>query len=335
MEHGCRNFHYRSNLAKSCKLRELTLKFHRENYERKEGGKNRISQVLKVGRRGKGKRRKRRRKKEKERGKGKKRKGGSEACGRERDSTEAWNEVESIGWGPSFSSSLHRLGIGGGRRRPITDDSHCLRYILSNGVPKLGAPLRSTRQSLSSEKKGEKKQLESFPFSLSLSVLYRVFSSSYHHSTTINLFSAPFSHFRTSLEIEPGFDQEGSQWTIRYSRIVERRSEEGDGRSGEESWGKFRADESNRPSPRRARSPDLWRGKRGSSLIERSNELSLKLSGLWFRRFQVSFVHDGSHHLAKYQIHEWNKVGDLFRSVFPIRSSIRAGILEKRCSRKR
>lgn len=66
MEHGCRNFHYRSNLAKSCKLRELTLKFHRENYERKEGGKNRISQVLKVGRRGKGKRRKRRRKKEKE-----------------------------------------------------------------------------------------------------------------------------------------------------------------------------------------------------------------------------------------------------------------------------
>lgn len=63
MEHGCRNFHYRSNLAKSCKLRELTLKFHRENYERKEGGKNRISQVLKVGRRGK---RKRRRKKEKE-----------------------------------------------------------------------------------------------------------------------------------------------------------------------------------------------------------------------------------------------------------------------------
>lgn len=237
MEHGCRNFHYRSNLAKSCKLRELTLKFHRENYERKEGGKNRISQVLKVGRRGKGKRRKRRRKKEKERGKGKKRKGGSEACGRERDSTEAWNEVESIGWGPSFSSSLHRLGIGGGRRRPITDDSHCLRYILSNGVPKLGAPLRSTRQSLSSEKKGEKKQLESFPFSLSLSVLYRVFSSSYHHSTTINLFSAPFSHFRTSLEIEPGFDQEGSQWTIRYSRIVERRSEEGDGRSGEESFG--------------------------------------------------------------------------------------------------
>lgn len=66
MEHGCRNFHYRSNLAKSCKLRELTLKFHRENYERKEGGKNRISQVLKVGRRGKRKRRKRRRKKEKE-----------------------------------------------------------------------------------------------------------------------------------------------------------------------------------------------------------------------------------------------------------------------------
>lgn len=66
MEHGCRNFHYRSNLAKSCKLRELTLKFHRENYERKEGGKNRISQVLKVERRGKGKRRKRRRKKEKE-----------------------------------------------------------------------------------------------------------------------------------------------------------------------------------------------------------------------------------------------------------------------------
>lgn len=66
MEHGCRNFHYRSNLAKSCKLRELTLKFHRENYERKEGGKNRISQVLKVGRRGKGKRKKRRRKKEKE-----------------------------------------------------------------------------------------------------------------------------------------------------------------------------------------------------------------------------------------------------------------------------
>lgn len=66
MEHGCRNFHYRSNLAKSCKLRELTLKFHRENYERKEGGKNRISQVLKVGKRGKGKRRKRRRKKEKE-----------------------------------------------------------------------------------------------------------------------------------------------------------------------------------------------------------------------------------------------------------------------------
>lgn len=66
MEHGCRNFHYRSNLAKSCKLRELTLKFHRENYERKEGGKNRISQVLKAGRRGKGKRRKRRRKKEKE-----------------------------------------------------------------------------------------------------------------------------------------------------------------------------------------------------------------------------------------------------------------------------
>lgn len=66
MEHGCRNFHYRSNLVKSCKLRELTLKFHRENYERKEGGKNRISQVLKVGRRGKGKRRKRRRKKEKE-----------------------------------------------------------------------------------------------------------------------------------------------------------------------------------------------------------------------------------------------------------------------------
>lgn len=42
------------------------MKFHRENYERKEGGKNRISQVLKVGRRGKGKRRKRRRKKEKE-----------------------------------------------------------------------------------------------------------------------------------------------------------------------------------------------------------------------------------------------------------------------------
>lgn len=167
MEHGCRNFHYRSNLAKSCKLRELTLKFHRENYERKEGGKNRISQVLKVGRRGKGKRRKRRRKKEKERGKGKKRKGGSEACGRERDSTEAWNEVESIGWGPSFSSSLHRLGIGGGRRRPITDDSHCLRYILSNGVPKLGAPLRSTRQSLSSEKKGEKSNSK---VSLSLSL---------------------------------------------------------------------------------------------------------------------------------------------------------------------
>lgn len=183
------------------------------------------------------------------------------------------------------------------------------------------------------KKKGKKSN--SKVFSLSLSVLYRVFSSSYHHSTTINLFSAPFSHFRTSLEIEPGFDQEGSQWTIRYSRIVERRSEEGDGRSGEESWGKFRADESNRPSPRRARSPDLWRGKRGSSLIERSNELSLKLSGLWFRRFQVSFVHDGSHHLAKYQIHEWNEVGDLFRSVFPIRSSIRAGILEKRCSRKR
>lgn len=51
MEHGCRKCHYRSNLAKSCKLRELTLKFHRENYERKEGGKNRISQVLKVGRR--------------------------------------------------------------------------------------------------------------------------------------------------------------------------------------------------------------------------------------------------------------------------------------------
>lgn len=75
MEHGCRKFHYRSNLAKSCKLRELTLKFHRENYERKEGGKNRISQVLKVGRR-----------KKEERGEKKKekRKGGSEACGRER-----------------------------------------------------------------------------------------------------------------------------------------------------------------------------------------------------------------------------------------------------------
>ena len=103
------------------------------------------------------------------------------------------------------------------RRGPITDDSHCLRYILSNGVPKLAAPLRSTRQSLSSEKKEKKKgkQLESFPFSLSLSL-----SSS---STTINLFSAPFSHFRTSLEIEPGFDQEGSQLTIRYNRIVERR----------------------------------------------------------------------------------------------------------------
>lgn len=198
MEHGCRNFHYRSNLAKSCKLRELTLKFHRENYERKEGGKNRISQVLKVGRRGKGKRRKRRRKKEKERGKGKKRKGGSEACGRERDSTEAWNEVESIGWGPSFSSSLHRLGIGGGRRRPITDDSHCLRYILSNGVPKLGAPLRSTRQSLSSEKKGEKKQLESFPFSLSLSFcplpcLFFVLPSLYHHQSLFRpLLSFPY-----------------------------------------------------------------------------------------------------------------------------------------------
>lgn len=50
------------------------MKFHRENYERKEGGKNRISQVLKVGRRGKGKRRKRRRKKEKERGKERKEK---------------------------------------------------------------------------------------------------------------------------------------------------------------------------------------------------------------------------------------------------------------------
>lgn len=76
MEHGCRKFHYRSNLAKSCKLRELTLKFHRENYERKEGGKNRISQVLKVGRR---KKEERGEKKKKE-----KRKGGSEACGRER-----------------------------------------------------------------------------------------------------------------------------------------------------------------------------------------------------------------------------------------------------------
>lgn len=130
MEHGCRKFHYRSNLAKSCKLRELTLKFHRENYERKEGGKNRISQVLKVGRR-----------KKEERGEKKKRRKEKEDRKHvvEKDSTEAWNEVESIGWRPSFSRSLHRLGIGGGRRRPITDDSHCLRYILSNGVPKLVA----------------------------------------------------------------------------------------------------------------------------------------------------------------------------------------------------
>lgn len=74
MEHGCRNFHYRSNLAKSCKLRELTLKFHRENYERKEGGKNRISQVLKgeEGRereeRGEEKRRRKEEKERKEKG---------------------------------------------------------------------------------------------------------------------------------------------------------------------------------------------------------------------------------------------------------------------------
>lgn len=108
------------------------------------------------------------------------------------------------------------------RRGPITDDSHCLRYILSNGVPKLAAPLRSTRQSLSSEKKEKKKESNSKVF-LFLSLFSILSSSSCHRSTTINLFSAPFSHFRTSLEIEPGFDQEGSQLTIRYSRIVERR----------------------------------------------------------------------------------------------------------------
>lgn len=175
----------------------------------RRAGRSRVSQVLKAGR---GRKKRRRRRGEKEGKKGEKeRRIGKHVVGRE---------------------ILRKLGTrlnrsDGGRvflARFIDSVSARTNYgrfalppVLSNGVPKLAAPLRSTRQSLSSEKKEKKKgkQLESFPFSLSLSL-----SSS---STTINLFSAPFSHFRTSLEIEPGFDQEGSQLTIRYSRIVERR----------------------------------------------------------------------------------------------------------------
>lgn len=175
----------------------------------RRAGRSRVSQVLKAGR---GRKKRRRRRGEKEGKKGEKeRRIGKHVVGRE---------------------ILRKLGTrlnrsDGGRvflARFIDSVSARTNYgrfalppVLSNGVPKLAAPLRSTRQSLSSEKKEKKKgkQLESFPFSLSLSL-----SSS---STTINLFSAPFSHFRTSLEIEPGFDQEGSQLTIRYNRIVERR----------------------------------------------------------------------------------------------------------------
>lgn len=116
MEHGCRNFHYRSSLAKSCKLRELTLKFHRENYERKEGGEEpRLSSIEG------GKRKKKEKEEERRKGREKGRKGKEDrkACGRERDSTEARNEVESIGWRPSFSRSLHRLGIGADQLRTI------------------------------------------------------------------------------------------------------------------------------------------------------------------------------------------------------------------------
>lgn len=71
MEHGCRNFHYRSSLAKSCKLRELTLKFHRENYERKEGGEEpRLSSIeggKKEKREGGGEEKRKGKKREKER----------------------------------------------------------------------------------------------------------------------------------------------------------------------------------------------------------------------------------------------------------------------------
>lgn len=176
----------------------------------RRAGRSRVSQVLKAGRKKKEKEEERRKGREKR----EKRKGGSESMW----SGERFYGSSERGWIDRMEAEFFSLASSTRYRRgPITDDSHCLRYILSNGVPKLAAPLRSTRQSLSSEKKEKKKgkQLESFPFSLSLSL-----SSS---STTINLFSAPFSHFRTSLEIEPGFDQEGSQLTIRYSRIVERR----------------------------------------------------------------------------------------------------------------
>lgn len=81
----------------------------------RRAGRSRVSQVLKAGRKKKEKEEERRKGREK----GRKGKEDRKACGRKRDSTEARNEVESIGWRPSFSRSLHRLGIGADQLRTI------------------------------------------------------------------------------------------------------------------------------------------------------------------------------------------------------------------------
>lgn len=91
----------------------------------RRAGRSRVSQVLKAGR---GRKKRRRRRGEKEGKKERKGKEDRKACGRERDSTEARNEVESIGWRPSFSRSLHRLGIGADQLRTIRIASRIIKW---------------------------------------------------------------------------------------------------------------------------------------------------------------------------------------------------------------
>lgn len=167
-----------------------------------------------------------------------------------------------------FNDSGYRKG------RPITGDSHCLRYIIKwcSKVSLLFDPIPFVWKKGKEKKEAARK----FPFlSLYDSPLLAL---------TINLFSVPLLSFPYLGEIEAGFDQERQPAKLRYGRIVERRSEEGE----EESWGKFRADESNRPSPKLARSlSDLWRG---ISSPDRDLEWIIFGTVDWFWRFDVSFA---------------------------------------------
>ena len=149
----------------------------------RRAGRSRVSQVLKAGR---GRKKRRRRRGEKEGKKGEKeRRIGKHVVGRE---------------------ILRKLGTrlnrsDGGRvflARFIDSVSARTNYgrfalppVLSNGVPKLAAPLRSTRQSLSSEKKEKKKRKATRKFSF-FSLTLSLFFVYHHQSLFRPLLSFPY-----------------------------------------------------------------------------------------------------------------------------------------------